>query len=661
VANPSLVYHNNYWLGGAVIGQSELMELQAALWSGKQVQGVWFVPVKLGGLTPALVAPRSNAITAQAADIYGQEAESAAALLLILLSAGLAADRYQSEFSLLLVRGSSVGQVAFVALARAAAAAGPGIAAGLAAAIVVLPRGSGSVTAWLLPGLVALFVFVGIPARSAWRLRRAVQPADTSRAEIAAPRRSMRRWLAELTIVAAGVAAVVALETRGLAAGQNELALAIPVLVAATVSIALARLYPIPVRMLLPLATRRRGPVGFLGLARAGRSGMSTIVPALALVLTMTLAALGWMLAQSVYAGQVTTSWVQSGADAVVTATLNNTISAADQHRLAAVPGVRRTALAYTSTATSPFAATLLPASDRGYETTGSFTTGLMVIDPGPYAALAGQTPWPEFPASALARRPGPVPDLISAGAAPLDHGRAVTGTRQNLDLGGITIPVVVEGIIGATPAEPAGGNYVVLPAWAAGNFPSIPGMTTFMATGPRLSPAAMTRAARTLVPGGPVVIRSSVLHQLRSAASEYEVHLFIVSIWITVARSLVALGFGLTATTQSRRHLRTRTAALGMSGRQTRALALTDAIPLLVVAVLGMVAAGTALVVISGDVIKLGPLTGATGEVAVTLDWPALAVPGALAIILALAGIAIENWRAARAESAAALRIEEA
>jgi len=49
---------------------------------------------------------------------------------------------------------------------------------------------------------------------------------QTSRAEIAAPRRSMRRWLAELTIVAAGVAAVVALETRGLAAGQNELALA---------------------------------------------------------------------------------------------------------------------------------------------------------------------------------------------------------------------------------------------------------------------------------------------------------------------------------------------------------------------------------------------------------------------------------------------------
>ena len=64
MANPSLVYHNNYWLGGAVIGQSELMELQAALWSGKQVQGVWFVPVKLGGLTPALVAPLSNAITA---------------------------------------------------------------------------------------------------------------------------------------------------------------------------------------------------------------------------------------------------------------------------------------------------------------------------------------------------------------------------------------------------------------------------------------------------------------------------------------------------------------------------------------------------------------------------------------------------------------------
>jgi putative ABC transport system permease protein len=290
-----------------------------------------------------------------------------------------------------------------------------------------------------------------------------------------------------------------------------------------------------------------------------------------------------------------------------------------------------------------------------------SFNTGLLVADPAQYAALAGGTPWPAFPATVLARRSGPVPILFSAGAAPHDDGRAVIGSRQTMDIGGISIPVVLAGTISATPAFPNGGNYIVLPQWAVGQFPSIPGMTTMLATGPGLSAAVMTAAAKTDVPGGTVVIRSQVLHRLRTAASEYAVRLFILSIWIAVGLSLVAMIFGLAATGQSRRHLRTRMAALGMSARQSRALAFTDTIPLLSVAILGMAGAGAALVLISGQVINLGPLTGSAGEVPVTLDWPALAVPAAAAVVLALAGIGFENWRANRAEAATALRTEEA
>jgi putative ABC transport system permease protein len=697
------------WLGGAVIGQQELRQLEAALWPGKTVQGEWFIPVNLGRLTPALVSPVASAITAEVAGGYAKEAVSAvggpavfqaagsgqnlyvtsqlptdlatiqsqmatadsldsfviagvfaAALLLILLCAGLAADRYQAEFTLIRARGGSVGQVARQALVRAFSAGGPGIAAGLALAIWIIPQGNGVATGWVLAALTALCVLLGIPLRCAWRVRGAVTRPDARAAEITAPGRSARRAVAELTVVVAAAAAVVALETRGLAAGSNELALAIPLLVAAAVSIVLARLYPIPVRLLIPLATRGRGPVGFIGLARAGRSGFGTLLPALALVLTMTLAAFGWMVAQTVYAGQVASSWVQTGADAVVTAAGNNTISASDQRAFAKVPGVRHTALAYTATATGPFAATLFPVSDQGYAAGEEFNTGLLVTDPGQYAALASDTPWPAFPARALARRAGPVPVLISAGAASDDAGRAVIGDRQILVLGGVDMPVVVEGTISATPAFPSGGNYVVLPQWAVSQFPSIAGMTIMLATGPRLSPAAMTAAARLYVHGGPVLIRSVLLHGLRTAASEYAVRLFLISVWITVALSLVALTFGLAATAQSRMHLRTRMTALGMSARQARALALTDTIPLLAVAILGMTAAGAALVLISGQVVNLGPLTGSGSVVPVRLDWPALVVPAAAAIVLALAGVGLENWRAGRADSATALRADE-
>jgi putative ABC transport system permease protein len=698
---PSRAYPG--WIGGAVIGQSELSRLQATLWLGKNVQGIWYVPVSLRALTPALLGPLTNAVSSQAVGSYGQSAGDAsgfkfpqapvlssplqtdlttlrsqlattnslvafviagifaAALLLILLCAGLAADRYQAEFSLIRARGGSVGQVARLAIARAAGSAGPGFIVGLAVTVLVLRQGNEIVTAWLLPAVAALFALVCVPLRSAWRVRRGARPADAGRSEVAVPRRSPRRAVAELTVVLACAAAVIALQTRGLASGGNELALAIPLLVAAVVSIALARLYPLPVRLLIPMTVRRRGAVSFLGLARAGRSGLSTILPALALVLTMTLAAFGWMVTRSVYAGQVAASWAETGADAVVTAAGGATISTSDQRAFARVRGVRHTALVYTVAAGSLGTATLFPVSGPNFSTGYSFNPGVLIAEPGQYAAMARDTPWPTFPAGALARRSGPVPILISAGAAAHDQNRAVIGTRQVLSIGGVTALVVVAGTISATPAFPAGGSYIVLPQWAASRFPSIPGMTIMLATGPRLNLAAMTAVARKLVPGSQVAIRALLLRNLRTAASQYTLRLFIMTIWLAVALSLVAMAFGLAATGQSRRHLRSRMATLGMSAREASTLALTDAIPLLSVAILGTAGAGAALVLISGQVINLGPLTGSAGEVPVSLDWPGLVVPAAAAVILALAAIGFENWRTGRGEPTTALRTEQA
>jgi putative ABC transport system permease protein len=692
-----------YWLGGAVIAQPELMQLQATLWSGGQVQGLWYVPLRLDKLSPALLSPVSAAVTALVAGPAVDNARSAArfafsdfpqiysqlpnvlggiqsqlsagngldefviagiiaaALLLILLCAGLAADRYDAEFSLVRARGGSVGQIARRGFYRALGAAGPGVALGLVLAAVISGAGAFVAIAWVLPAITAVLALASVPARTAWRARRPTMPRGDRQTELARPRRSGRRVVAELTVVLAGLAAVVALELRGLASGTDALALASPLLVAAAASIAIARLYPLPVRALLPLATRGRGPVGFLGLARAGRASPATILPALALVLTMTLAAFGWMMERSATAGQVTTSWQQTGADAIVTAAGNNVISPSDQAAFDKVPGVTRTALVYTTTATSVFAATLFPLGNVGSAAGLSFNTGLLVADPAQYAAVAARTPWPRFPASALSKRSGPVPILISTAAAGQDSARAFVGARQVLELDGIDMQVVVAGTISATPAFPSRENYVVLPQWAVGQFPSIAGMTTLLATGPSLSAARLTAVATSYVPGGQVVLRSQVLHGLRTSATEYAVQLFTVSIWASAALSVVALMFGLAATAGSRKQLRSRMTAMGMSSRQAGALALTDTIPLLVIAILGTAAAGAALVLVSRSVVNLAPLTGAGGAVGVTLTVPALIVPAAAVIVLALGAVAFEHWRATRAESATALRTEEA
>lgn len=694
VPNPMLIGAGpaQTWESGAFVGAAELQAVQWLL-AGKTIYGGWYFPVNLDHLNPAAMPTLAASVSAVLASNVATSAEGsfsfvsptlsselpgalasiqaqlsdttniddlviggifAGGLLLMLLCGGLAADRYGPEFALKRARGASLRQVAAQGLLRSVGVAGPGVVAGFALSLLTVRNGVPLATGWLLPLLTALIAVGSVPARLAWRLRGPVTPRDAERDEVVAPRRSRRRLVAELTLVAAALAAVVALRVNGVSAG-GDLALASPVLIAAAASIAVARLYPIPVRALLPLATRRRGPVGFLGLASAGRSGLSAILPALVLVLTLTLAAFGWMLAATVTSGQVTSSWVNSGADAVITVSGNDVISVAAQRAVAAVPGVRHSALAYVEASTTPFAPSLYPAHR------GGVPVGLAVVSPRQYAALASSTPWPAFPAASLSRRPGPVPILVSDTAAAAEPGQGVTGARQVLELDGIRLPVVVAGTVSVTPAFPAGGSYVVMPQWAEADFPSIAGPATLLVTGSSISTVALTRVADQTMPSPRIVLRAQLLRSVRTAAANYAVRLFLLSVWAAAALSAFALLFGLAATSQTRRQLRSRMSALGMSGQQIRALSLTDPLALLAVAVLGMVVAALTLILISGEAVNLAALTGATAATGVSLSVPAILITAAAAIVLALVVTATEDALAARAGTATALRTEEA
>ena len=215
-------------------------------------------------------------------------------------------------------------------------------------------------------------------------------------------------------------------------------------------------------------------------------------------------------------------------------------------------------------------------------------------------------------------------------------------------------------GTISATPAFPVGGAYVVLPQWAEAQFPSIAGPATVLVAGPGLAAAALTAVVARHLPGSQIVVRSQVLGALHTSATQYAVRLFNLSVWAAAALSAVALFFGLAATAPSRRLLRSRLSALGISGGQARALALTDPISLLSVAVLGMVTAGSVLVLISAQTVNLGPLIGAVGAVGITMNVPALLIPALLAVVAALAATAIENRLSDRAGTASTLRTEE-
>jgi putative ABC transport system permease protein len=437
--------------------------------------------------------------------------------------------------------------------------------------------------------------------------------------------------------------------------GSDQLAVAAPVLVAIVASIVIGRLYPLPVRALLPLAGRRRGPVGFLGLSQAGRSGLAFILPALALVLTLTLAAFGVMLTQSVAAGQLASSWARTGADAIFTAPGNDVISATARRAVTAVPGVRQTALVYIEANTYQSNNFLLTTAAR------TESLGVAIVNPPQYAALARDTPWPQFPAAALARRAGPIPILVSAAAAASEPGLAV-GARQTLDAYGIKIRVRIAGITGdQTPAFPGGAAFIAYPQWASALLPAVPGPNELLVTGAVLSVRRLDAVASLRLHDDGLLLRSSLLQAQQASAAQYAVRLFDIGSWAAAALSAVALLFGLGATAQARSQLRTRMSAMGMSARQARALALFDPMALLIVAIAGMAAAGTLLSLISSQVIALRSLTSSASPVPVRLDLAALLYPAAGAIALALIIIAAEHGLASRAETAAALRHEEA
>jgi putative ABC transport system permease protein len=700
-----------YWVGGAIVSPAEFTAMQSVDPS-TDMHAEWYFPILVAHLTPQQLGPLAAAISASAGsnapgnaasaigsrppgcgrcppssfpfnpppvvdpELAGQLAGQltaiqaqlaatsgidslvvgglfAAGLLLMLLCAGLAADRYEAELALTRARGASLLQISMRALARSLGSTAPGLAVGIGLGTLA-GVASSSPSAVILPALTAIMAIGSVPVRCTWRVRKSDSAHAAQRSDLSAPRRSPRRVVAEMSVLAITAGAVVALRVRGLQAGSDQLAVVSPVLVAIAASIAVGRLYPIPIRGLLPLAARRRGPVGFLGLTKTGRAGLATILPALALVLTLTLAAFGWMLTQSVTAGQLASSWSQSGADAVITAAGNNTISVADARSFAALPRVRHTALVYTALGTTPFAPSLISPAGK------SVPLGLAIVNPAPYAELSADTPWTGFPASALARGKGPVPILISAAAAAVPGVDGSVGSHQVLELGGIRLPVAIAGTIAATPAFPTGGPYVMMPQWAEGSFPSIPGPSTLLVTGPNASPTAMAALAAREVHGSQVILRAALVHAQQVSAAEYAVRLFVLASWAAAALSVVALSFGLAATARSRRNLRTRMAGLGMSSRQARALAMFDPVSLLTVAVAGMVVAGTTLSLISRQVINLAALTSSATPAPVALNLAAILIPAVGVIVVALAAVATEHALASRADPATALRYEE-
>jgi len=182
-------------------------------------------------------------------------------------------------------------------------------------------------------------------------------------------------------------------------------------------------------------------------------TGVLSALPAIVLVLALTVAAFTGMVRAAVVRGETAASWQATGADVVVAAPAQLGISPAAVRAIAAVPGVQHAA----SVVTFP-----LTTADNGH------VVDAIVVDPASYAALVASTEGfsPVRPALLTPTRgQGAIPVLASPQAVAYLGGRG--GSTFDEQEGLPALRVQVSGELQSTPALPAGGAFIVLPVSA--------------------------------------------------------------------------------------------------------------------------------------------------------------------------------------------------
>ncbi len=692
-AAPTVV--GSYWAGAALIGPGELAAFPAA-YPQQLVHVAWAFPLQTRTLTVAQVSTMVQAMTTVAASSIGNQALTrsriqlssaptvyadglgtlttfqagqaatgavdalltdglfAVALILLLACALVVSDAYDAEVSLILARGGSIRQAALRILGRGAVAAVPALAAGVVVGLAVTP-GGGPPEIWLVTA-VAVTALGAPPLITAWRHRGSRPVATTDRTDLVVPTHSRRRLVAEATVLIAIVGAVVALRVRGVSpgSGSDPYLSSAPVLVAVAAGLIAARVYPVPLRLLLRVTSPRKAPVGFLGIARAARSRSAALLPGLALVVALAVIALGGTLRAAVNRGQVAASWQQVGADAVIrSGGSRQVIGPAPQRAFAAVPGVTHTAAIDLVAPGDPQAAQLL---------TGGAQFGVHGRAGGQPAAVRRadrRDPVPGVPgqpARPAGNQPGGAGHRQPRGGHGAQEGRQPAGLCQQH----------ADGAAGRDAGAHAGSaQRRAVRHHALLGRPLAEGRRT--AERParhrrRHQPARPAPGAgRRTLPAGQILSRQAVLTAKTQLPSVRESNLaFELCVAAAVAVSIAAVLLGLLLSGRDRTRVAAWLAALGMTGRQARRLAMLDALPLVLIAVLGAEVAGAVLAPTVAPALDLSVFTGSSAAVPVRLDAMSMIAPAVAAIVLVVVITAAQNTLTRRRTKTGVLRLDE-
>ncbi|WP_030248592.1 membrane protein [Streptomyces sp. NRRL S-455] len=558
---------------------------------------------------------------------------AAVAVIVLVMSGGLAAARRDAELALLRARGASLGGVAGRLLAESAVPAVPAAAGGLLLAVLVVD-GARPLPSVLGASAVALLACAALPVRAVVAHRR--PRAHQERDDLAHARPGGRRTVAELTLLVLAAGSVTALRRRGTDGAGDLLVSAAPVLVGLVAALLLVRLYPLPLRWAAGPAGRLRGVVGFLSLARAGRSPAAVAtLPLLALLTALTTAAFGGSVLTGVADARDRAALLETGADARIDTADGAPLPAGLARAVRDVAGVRQVTAVGVGFA-----------SERAPDDTPS----LMVVgvEPDTYAGLARRTGLGGFAAERLRAGGG----VLGAVASPEVAERLGRAPRRIWTDGG-AVTVRITAVRPATPAVPEGEFLLVDAAGLSG----FGGPARLLAAGAAIDAKALRAAVRGAGSNLSVTLRAEERAAL--ADSPLQAGAERIYVWAVAAGAgyaLLALMLGMLRSAPERAAMLARLRTLGLTTRQGRHLLGLEALPPALLAAGGGLAAGWATVGLLApgidlDRLALAGASGVTGPQGAVLraDVWSLSLPAACAVLLAGAVAVAQAWWAGR------------
>jgi putative ABC transport system permease protein len=233
----------------------------------------------------------------------------AVAIAVLALASRLITQRRRDTLSLVASRGGSDLQLRGVLAAE-------GLAYGLPSAL-----GGAAIGIFLFPSAVSVFsvVAAGIAAFApAFILALSATPGSLRRArsDITTTPRTRVRVIVDLVISVLAIVAVVVIGLRGATAtGVDPMLVAAPVLVAVAASLAVLRLYPVPMRLIERVLARRTESAALLGAMRGSRDPAAGLAPVLAMIVAVSVAAFAGTMVATLSAGTVAAAQERVGGD----------------------------------------------------------------------------------------------------------------------------------------------------------------------------------------------------------------------------------------------------------------------------------------------------------------------------------------------------------